>query len=157
MRAVAYTCFDHATHRTDVEANVAHMVWCMEECARSGADRTPPVRPCALAERWQTTNDIYTREHVALADKNGFAEMGGNVDARNHPKTAKNSPKTVEITQKHKKTPEKKPKTVRKQLEISPETATQQENQQQEHQQRENQRLGRQKGKSRRSNLSKAA
>eukprot|EP01065_Artemidia_motanka_P012853 TRINITY_DN1709_c1_g1_i2.p1 TRINITY_DN1709_c1_g1~~TRINITY_DN1709_c1_g1_i2.p1 ORF type:complete len:278 (+),score=106.86 TRINITY_DN1709_c1_g1_i2:390-1223(+) len=33
-RAIAYSCFSQATHRTDVEANVEHMLWCMEDCVR---------------------------------------------------------------------------------------------------------------------------
>eukprot|EP01062_Namystynia_karyoxenos_P061593 TRINITY_DN5394_c0_g1_i1.p2 TRINITY_DN5394_c0_g1~~TRINITY_DN5394_c0_g1_i1.p2 ORF type:complete len:413 (+),score=95.28 TRINITY_DN5394_c0_g1_i1:95-1333(+) len=31
-RPVAYTCYAQAMHRTDVEPNVEHMLWCMEEC-----------------------------------------------------------------------------------------------------------------------------
>eukprot|EP01062_Namystynia_karyoxenos_P014355 TRINITY_DN15167_c1_g2_i2.p1 TRINITY_DN15167_c1_g2~~TRINITY_DN15167_c1_g2_i2.p1 ORF type:complete len:701 (+),score=176.25 TRINITY_DN15167_c1_g2_i2:87-2105(+) len=33
-RAVGYTCFEQATFRTDGDANVAHMLWCMEESMR---------------------------------------------------------------------------------------------------------------------------
>eukprot|EP00756_Hemistasia_phaeocysticola_P036643 Hpha_TRINITY_DN16652_c3_g6::TRINITY_DN16652_c3_g6_i1::g.181802::m.181802 len=33
-RPVVYTCFSQAMHRTDVDANVDHMLWCMEECVR---------------------------------------------------------------------------------------------------------------------------